>query len=103
MGYTKMIRVEKTIEFAQWLDGLGDVAGRARILVRVERLIAGNPGQHRNLAGGVSELEIDFGPGYRVYDSQRGSVLLLLLIGGDKSSQSRDVERAIDLATNYKE
>jgi putative addiction module killer protein len=66
-------------------------------------LIAGNPGQHRNLTGGVSELKIEVGPGYRVYYSQRGSRLLLLLAGGDKSSQSKDIELAIKLAQNFRE
>jgi putative addiction module killer protein len=66
-------------------------------------LIAGNPGQHRNLTGGISELKIDVGPGYRVYYSQRGSRLLLLLAGGDKSSQSKDIELAIKLAQNFRE
>lgn len=102
MGYTPM-RVEKTLEYARWINGLRDVAGRARILVRVERLIAGNPGRHRHLAGGVSELKVDFGPGYRVYYAQRGAALLLLLAGGDKSSQAGDVERAIELARRYEE
>lgn len=75
----------------------------ARVLVRVERLIGGNPGEHRNLTDGVSELKIDFGPGYRVYYSQRGTRLLLLLAGGDKSSQSKDVQLAINLASSFKE
>ena len=66
-------------------------------------MIAGNPGQHRNLTGGVSELKVDVGPGYRVYYSQRGSRLLLLLAGGDKSSQSKDIELAIKLAQNFRE
>jgi putative addiction module killer protein len=97
------VRVAKTDAYAQWIDALEDAAGRARILVRVERLIAGNPGQHRHLTGGVSELKIDVGPGYRVYYSQRGSRLLLLLAGGDKSSQSKDIEAAIRLARNFQE
>jgi putative addiction module killer protein len=71
--------------------------------MRVDRLVHGNPGQHRNLTGGVSELKIDFGPGYRVYYTQRGSRLILLLAGGDKSSQARDIEQAIELARNYLE
>ena len=78
-----------------------DRAGRARILVRVERLIQGNPGQYRDLSDGVSELKIDVGPGYRVYYSQRGSRLLLLLAGGDKSTQQKDIARAINLAKNF--
>jgi len=97
------VRVDKTDEYAEWIDTLKDQAGRARILVRVERLIGGNPGQHRNLTDGVSELKIDFGPGYRVYYSQRGTRLLLLLVGGDKSNQSKDVQLAIKLSKNFKE
>lgn len=97
------MRVAKTDEYARWIDALADTAGRARILVRVERLIAGNPGQHRHLTGGVSELKIDVGPGYRVNYSQRGSRLLLLQAGGDKSSQSQDIEAAIRLARNFQE
>ncbi len=69
--------------------------------MRVERLSSGNPGQHRNLTDGVSELKVDFGPGYRVYYSLRGSRLLLLLVGGDKSSQSKDIQLAIKLAKNF--
>ena len=88
------MRIEKTDEYAAWIHTLKDQAGRARILMRVERLIGGNPGQHRSLTEGVCELKIDFGPGYRVYYSQRGTRFLLLLVGGDKSSQARDIKRA---------
>ena len=66
-------------------------------------MIGGNPGQHRNLAGGISELKIDVGPGYRVYYMQRGTRLLLLLAGGDKSSQAADIELATQLARNFQE
>ena len=97
------MRVEKTDEYREWLDELRDRAGRARILVRVDRLIDGNPGQHRDLTDGVSELKIDVGPGYRVYYAQRGQRLLLLLIGGDKSTQQKDIETALRLARNFKE
>lgn len=97
------MRVEKTDLYREWLDALQDRAGRARILVRVDRLIHGNPGQHRDLTDGVSELKIDFGPGYRVYYTQRGTRLLLLLAGGDKSSQSKDIAKAIQLARNFQE
>ena len=69
MSYTHGMRVEKTAEYLEWIDALKDRAGRARILVRVERLIQGNPGQYRDLTDGVSELKIDVGPGYRVYYS----------------------------------
>jgi putative addiction module killer protein len=97
------VRVEKTDEYSRWIDGLKDRMGRARILVRVERLIHGNPGQHRDLTDGVSELKIDIGPGYRVYYSQRGTRLLLLLAGGDKSTQQRDIAMAIQLAKSFEE
>ena len=103
MGYNGSVRVEKTDEYAEWIDTLKDQAGRARVLMRVERLIAGNPGQHRNLTDGVSELKVDFGPGYRVYYSQRGTRLLLLVAGGDKSTQQKDISLAIKLAKNFKE
>jgi len=103
MSYTASVRVEKTDEYANWIDTLKDQAGRARILMRVERLVAGNPGQHRNLSDGVSELKVDFGPGYRVYYSLRGTRLLLLLVGGDKSNQPKDIQLAIKLAKNFKE
>lgn len=97
------MQVLKTDEYRDWLDGLKDRMGRARILVRVDRLIGGNPGQHRDLTDGVSELKIDVGPGYRVYYTQRGTRLLLLLIGGDKASQQKDIALAIHLAKNFKE
>ena len=97
------MRVEQTDEYRLWIEGLRDRAGRARILVRVDRLIHGNPGTHRNLTDGVSELKIDIGPGYRVYYSQRGTVFLLLLAGGDKSTQEKDIAKAIALARGFKE
>ncbi|MBL8475297.1 MAG: type II toxin-antitoxin system RelE/ParE family toxin [Methyloversatilis sp.] len=97
------MRVEKTDEYRDWIDGLKDVTGRARILMRVDRLIHGNPGTRRNLTHGVSELKIDVGPGYRVYYTQRGNVLLLLLVGGDKSTQENDIACAIRLARTWGE
>jgi putative addiction module killer protein len=97
------MRVEKTGAYGRWIDNLTDKAGRARILMRVDRLIHGNPGTHRKLTGGVSELKIDFGPGYRVYYSIRGDRLLLLLIGGDKSTQRRDIQNAIALNRRFQE
>jgi putative addiction module killer protein len=97
------MRVAKTDEYREWIDALKDRAGRARILVRVDRLINGNPGEHRGLTDGVLELKIDFGPGYRVYYSQRGTRLLLLLAGGDKSTQQKDIRMAIRLAKNFQE
>ena len=97
------MRVEKTNEYGDWIDALKDRAGRARIQVRVDRLIHGNPGQHRDLTDGVSELKVDFGPGYRVYYNQRGARLLLLLVGGDKSGQQKDIAKAIELAKHFQE
>lgn len=92
--------VRTTEVYRDWINALKDRAGRARIQMRVDRLVHGNPGQHRNLSDGVSELKIDFGPGYRVYYTQRGSEIIVLLVGGDKSSQQQDVKTAIALARN---
>jgi len=102
MGYTVYSRVEETAEYRDWINGLDDLAGRARIQVRVDRLVHGNPGLHRHLAHGVSELKIDVGPGIRVYYVVRGT-RLLLLAGGDKSTQRRDIVQAIRLSRNYQE
>ena len=92
------MRVEMTEVYRDWIGSLKDRAGRARVQVRVDRLAHGNPGQHRSLSGGVNELKIDFGPGYRVYYTERGGVLIILLAGGDKSSQAKDIQRALALA-----
>lgn len=92
------MRVEMTEVYREWINSLRDRVGRARIQVRVDRLVHGNPGQHRVLPGGVSELKIDFGPGYRVYYTERKGVLIVLLAGGDKSSQQKDIETAVALA-----
>lgn len=97
------MRVQQTEVYRDWINALKDRAGRARIQVRVDRLVHGNPGSYRNLTDGISELKIDFGPGYRVYYTQRGSLLLLLLIGGDKSTQQKDIKRAIELARGFQE
>ena len=97
------MRVKETLEYRKWINSLRDRIGKAKIQVRVDRLVHGNPGEHRNLSNGVSELKVDFGPGYRVYYSQRGNRLLLLLVGGDKSNQQKDIRLAIALAKNYEE
>jgi putative addiction module killer protein len=94
------MRVQMTEVYRDWINSLGDRVGRARIQVRVDRLVHGNPGQHRKLTGGVSELKIDFGPGYRVYYTQRGGELIVLLAGGDKSAQEQDIQVALALARN---
>ncbi len=97
------MRIRTTELYRDWINDLKDRAARARIQVRVDRLAHGNPGQHRNLAGGISELKIDVGPGYRVYYTQRGDELIILLVGGDKSSQQRDIALAQDLVRNLQE
>jgi putative addiction module killer protein len=97
----RLMRVEQTNDYREWLEGLRDLAGRARVLMRVDRLVHGNPGDHRNLTEGVSELRIDTGPGYRVYYARRGDRLLLLLAGGSKSSQSKDIAKALQLNRDY--
>lgn len=97
------MRVEKTDEYRTWIDGLKNQAGRSRTLMRVDRLIHGNPGVYRSLTEGVAELKIDVGPGYRVYYCQRGDRLLLLLAGGDKSTQAKDIARALELNRNFVE
>ena len=98
-----MISLRRTDEFARWLRGLRDLRAKAIVQARVERLISGNPGDIRPVGAGVSELRINFGPGYRVYFQQRGAVLIILLAGGDKSTQAKDIRTAIDLANNYTE
>ena len=95
-----MIEIRKTDVYAKWLDGLLDVRGRARILARVERLASGNPGDVGPVGEGVSELRIDYGPGYRVYYQQQGREVIILLAGGDKSTQGRDIKTALRLARN---
>ncbi|GAA5172933.1 type II toxin-antitoxin system RelE/ParE family toxin [Viridibacterium curvum] len=98
-----MLQIRKTDVYAAWIDGLRDVQGRARILVRIERLAAGNPGDVKPVGEGVSELRIDVGPGYRVYFTKRGREVVILLAGGDKSSQATDIKTALRLARNLKE
>jgi putative addiction module killer protein len=79
-----MLEIRKTEVYAHWIDGLRDLQARARILARIERLATGNPGDVRPVGEGVSELRIDYGPGYRVYFTKRGSSIVILLAGGDK-------------------
>ena len=93
-----MLAVRRTEAYASWLDGLRDV--RARVLVRVERLLAGNPGDVRPVGEGVSEMRIDYGPGYRVYFKRQDRTLVVLLAGGDKRTQNDDIDTARRLARN---
>jgi putative addiction module killer protein len=95
-----MIEIRKTEHFANWLDNLRDIQAKARVMVRIERLASGNAGDVKPVGEGVSEMRINYGPGYRVYFIQRGSELIILLAGGDKSSQSRDIKAAVRLAQN---
>ncbi len=89
--------------YADWLESLTDNKTKARIVARVNRIAAGNFGDCKPLRDGVQELKIDFGPGYRVYLSKQGPVLVMLLCGGDKSDQSRDIERAIAYLKDWKQ
>jgi putative addiction module killer protein len=93
-----VIGVRQTPAFAQWLDRLRDCAAGARINVRIRRLSLGNPGDVRPAGAGVSELRIDYGPGYRIYFIHRGPETVVLLCDGDKSTQDRDIGRAKELA-----
>ena len=93
-----MVEVRQTDVFVAWFDGLKDRAARARITVRIRRLSLGNPGDVKPVGQGVSEMRIDYGPGYRVYFVQRGEAFVILLCGGDKRDQSRDIARALELA-----
>ena len=93
-----MVELRKTDVFVRWIDGLADKPARARILVRIERLAMGNPGDVAPVGDAVSELRIDYGPGYRVYFTRRGKEVVILLAGGDKSTQSKDIKKAIRLA-----
>jgi putative addiction module killer protein len=95
-----MVEIRKTELFAKWIDNLRDVKAKARVLVRIERLASGNAGDIKPVGEGISEMRIDYGPGYRVYFTKRGSELIILLAGGDKSSQSKDIKSAIRLAQN---
>lgn len=93
-----MIEIRKTDVFAQWLDRLRDIHARARVQARIERLAAGNAGDVKPVGEGVSELRIDYGPGYRVYFTKRGRDVVILLAGGDKSTQAGDIKAALRLA-----
>jgi putative addiction module killer protein len=95
-----VLEIRKTETFVRWLDSLGDLRARARVQVRIERLAGGNAGDVKPIGEGVSELRIDYGPGYRVYFVKRGDELLILLAGGSKRSQVADIKTALRLARN---
>lgn len=98
-----MLDVRETDEFSEWLGALRDVRARAKVLVRIDRLAKGNPGDVAPVGEGVSELRINYGPGYRVYYVQRGTRYVLLLAGGDKTTQDKDIKEAKRLAAEYQE
>mgnify|MGYP000928180703 CR=1 FL=1 len=94
------MRVRMTGLYRDWINSLKDRAGRARIQVRVDRLVHGNPGKNRRLTEGICELKIEFGPGYRVYYTERDGEWIILLAGGDKSTQQQDIKTALALVQN---
>ena len=94
---------QKSDEFDNWLVGLKDHVGKALILLRLDRASRGNWGDCESVGEGVSEMRIHHGPGYRVYFTRRGAVIYLLLVGGDKSTQKRDIKQAVEMARTLKE
>lgn len=98
-----MFEIRQTAIFASWLTGLRDERAKARIAERLHRFGAGNPGDIKSVGDGVTEMRIDYGPGYRVYYTRRGSVVVILLCGGDKRGQQRDIRRAKALAAEVEE
>ena len=98
-----MIEIIKSATFDAWLVGLKDRQARLRVISRIERLSAGNPGDVKPVGTGVSELRIDYGPGYRVYFMQRGALVIVLLAGGDKRTQDADIKLALKIAQDWKE
>ena len=95
-----MATIRTTSFFDSWFGKLRDRQTKARIAMRIDRLADGNPGQHRTLTGGISELKIDVGPGYRVYYTERAGQIIVLLVGGDKASQAVDITKAREIAKN---
>lgn len=101
LGYNiNMIEVRQTDEYSEWFANLRDKQARARINARIRRLSLGNPGDVKPVGEGVSELRIDYGPGYRVYFIQRGREVVILLAGGNKRTQKKDIQTALELARN---
>ncbi|MDO5501851.1 MAG: type II toxin-antitoxin system RelE/ParE family toxin [Actinomycetia bacterium] len=98
-----MCEVLRSETFARWIDRLRDREAVARIKIRIARLVLGNPGDVKPVGGGVSELRIHHGPGYRVYFLHRRETVVILLCGGDKASQLRDIQRARNMAEEWRE
>ena len=93
-----MIDVRETVDFTNWLAALSDLRARLQIVRRIDRIAAGNFGDAKSVGGAVKELRIDYGPGYRVYYTQRGDTVVILLCGGDKRTQSKDIRKAKEIA-----
>jgi putative addiction module killer protein len=98
-----MVELIKSATFDAWLTGLRDAQTRVRILTRLDRLAIGNPGDVKPVGEGISEMRIDFGPGYRVYFMRRGQLVIILLCGGDKASQTRDIKLAKRIAAEWED
>jgi putative addiction module killer protein len=98
-----MTELIKSTTFDHWLRGLRDIRAQARIQARLDRLACGNPGDSKPVGEGVSEMRIDYGPGYRVYFLRRGRLVVVLLCGGDKSTQSKDIAQAKAIAAQWQE
>ena len=98
-----MVEIRRTEIFSDWLAGLRDQRAAARVAIRIDRLAAGNPGDVKPVGGGVSELRVDYGPGYRVYFLRRGQLVIILLCGGEKGTQDQDLRTAKTLAKQLKE
>jgi len=98
-----VISIRRTDEFSSWLKNLRDLRARAKIIARIDRLALGNPGDAAPVGNGISEMRIHFGPGYRVYFVRRGEEIAVLLCGGDKSTQTADIAKAAQLASEWKD
>ena len=96
-----MYEVQKTDDFDSWLSALGDQKAIAKVVSRIERLGTGNPGDVSPVGDGIGEMRIDYGPGYRVYYKRTGKIIMLILCGGDKSTQDKDIKRAKELAAQF--
>ena len=96
-----MVEVHQTAEFSSWLHRVKDANAAARIVGRIRRMEVGNPGDAKGVGHGVLEMRIDYGPGYRIYYVHRGAQIVVLLCGGDKRTQSKDIKRAQELAETW--
>ncbi len=101
MDASPSVDIRQTAIFTRWFAGLRDIRAKARIIARIRRLSLGQFGDVKPLGGGIGELRIDYGPGYRIYIAQRGTTLVVLLAGGDKSRQNADIARARDIAADW--